>query len=116
MTIVTDQEIDEGSITAADRRIVSHIRQTPVVRIDGGDVGLTCGEVLLKLEELQHSGSFKARGPFLNPLTRDVPRARGVAASGGNPGAAVAHAADRAGGAAEDLRAAICSPPQNQEL
>src|SRR3546814_5022475 len=47
----------------------------------------------LKLEFLQHSGSFKARGAFANLLTREVPAAGVVAASGGNHGAAVAYAA-----------------------
>jgi threonine dehydratase len=47
----------------------------------------------LKLESLQHAGSFKARGAFTNLLTRNVPRTGVVAASGGNHGAAVAYAA-----------------------
>jgi len=47
---------------------------------------------VLKLEQLQHSGSFKARGAFSNLLRRDVPAAGVVAASGGNHGAAVAYA------------------------
>ena len=42
---------------------------------------------------MQHSGSFKARGAFANLLTREVPEAGVVAASGGNHGAAVAYAA-----------------------
>ena len=42
---------------------------------------------------MQHSGSFKARGAFTNLLTRKVPAAGVVAASGGNHGAAVAYAA-----------------------
>ena len=51
----------------------------------------------LKLESLQHSGSFKARGAFANLLMRDVPASGVVAASGGNHGAAVAYAAMRLG-------------------
>ncbi|EHH13334.1 threonine dehydratase [Mesorhizobium amorphae CCNWGS0123] len=51
----------------------------------------------LKLECLQHSGSFKARGAFTNLLERPVPEAGVVAASGGNHGAAVAYAAMRLG-------------------
>jgi threonine dehydratase len=53
--------------------------------------------VTFKLEFLQHTGSFKARGAMLNLLTRDVPPAGVAAASGGNHGAAVAWAAARAG-------------------
>jgi threonine dehydratase len=51
----------------------------------------------LKLELLQHSGSFKARGAFTNLLMRPVPPAGVVAASGGNHGAAVAFAANKLG-------------------
>jgi len=51
----------------------------------------------LKLELLQHASSFKPRGAFMNLLTRDVPPAGVVAASGGNHGAAVAYAAMRLG-------------------
>ncbi|HEV2643057.1 MAG TPA: threonine/serine dehydratase [Candidatus Elarobacter sp.] len=56
-----------------------------------------CATVTLKLESLQHSGSFKARGAFANLLMRDVPASGVVAASGGNHGAAVAYAAMRLG-------------------
>ena len=58
---------------------------------------MPAGPVALKLELLQHSGSFKARGAFGNLLTRAVPSAGVVAASGGNHGAAVAYAAMRLG-------------------
>jgi threonine dehydratase len=61
--------------------------------IDGADIGLAPGRLSLKLELLQHSGSFKARGAFANLLTRKAPATGVVAASGGNHGAAVAYAA-----------------------
>ena len=61
------------------------------------DFGLKPGRLLFKLEFLQHSGSFKARGAFANLLGRTVPAAGVVAASGGNHGAAVAYAARRLG-------------------
>ena len=63
----------------------------------GGDFGLQCGNITFKLELLQHGGSFKARGAFANLLTRDLPRAGVVAASGGNHGVAVAFAAMKLG-------------------
>jgi hypothetical protein len=53
--------------------------------------------VALKLEHLQHTGSFKARGAFNSLLAADVPKAGIVAASGGNHGAAVAYAAKSLG-------------------
>ena len=70
-----------------------HIRRTPIVEVDGADFGVDASRITLKLESLQHAGSFKARGAFTNLLTRRVPAAGVVAASGGNHGAAVAFAA-----------------------
>ncbi len=80
-------------IAACERSIRPYIRRTPVIAIDGADVRLRLGKLWLKLELMQHSGSFKARGAFTNLLTRKVPAAGVVAASGGNHGAAVAYAA-----------------------
>ncbi len=87
-TIVNRQAIQ--SIAALVR---PYLRRTPVIRLDAADLGLTPGPLVLKLEQVQHSGSFKARGAFTNLLLRDVPPAGVVAASGGNHGAAVAYAA-----------------------
>jgi threonine dehydratase len=84
-------------IVETERLIRPHIRHTPVIRADLGDFGLQPHAVDFKLEFLQHSGSFKARGAFANLLTRPVPEAGVVAASGGNHGAAVAYAAMRLG-------------------
>jgi threonine dehydratase len=83
------------AIADVERLIRTHVRRTPVVDAAAGDFGLPAAELSFKLELLQHSGSFKARGAFANLLTRDVPRAGVVAASGGNHGAAVAYAAGR---------------------
>ena len=74
-----------------------YVRVTPVVEVRGGDFGLGDFSITLKLELFQHSGSFKARGAFTNLLTREIPAAGVVAASGGNHGAAVAYAAMRLG-------------------
>ncbi len=74
-----------------------HIRRTPLVEIDAAELGLDSFPLALKLEQLQHSGSFKARGAFANLLTRKIPQAGVVAASGGNHGAAVAYAAQKLG-------------------
>ena len=72
-----------------------HIRKTPVVDVEGADFGIDPARLTLKLESLQHAGSFKSRGAFTNLLTRQIPAAGVVAASGGNHGAAVAYAAMR---------------------
>jgi threonine dehydratase len=77
--------------------LLPYIRCTPVVEVQSADFGLAPNRILFKLEFLQHSGSFKARGAFTNLLRREVPPAGVVAASGGNHGAAVAFAAMRLG-------------------
>lgn len=88
--------ISADDIRAAGARIRSHVRYTPVLRLDAEDIGLGY-PVDLKLELFQHSGSFKARGAFNSLLSGDVPEAGVVAASGGNHGAAVAFACHRLG-------------------
>ncbi|MER8726498.1 threonine/serine dehydratase [Mesorhizobium sp. M0904] len=89
--------ITRERIAAMEPRIRPFVRHTPVLRVDMADFGRPALPVDLKLECLQHSGSFKARGAFTNLLERPVPAAGVVAASGGNHGAAVAYAAMRLG-------------------
>jgi threonine dehydratase len=85
--------ISAQQIRANYEVIAPHIRRTPVIEVDGDDFGIPIPRLSLKLESLQHAGSFKARGAFTNLLTRKLPEAGVVAASGGNHGAAVAFAA-----------------------
>ncbi|HEV2700516.1 MAG TPA: threonine/serine dehydratase, partial [Steroidobacteraceae bacterium] len=87
--------LDRAGIARTYGIIRPFIRRTPVIEIDGGDFGLGGCRVSLKLELLQHAGSFKARGAFANLLLREVPPVGVVAASGGNHGVAVAYAARR---------------------
>ncbi len=87
--------ITRERIAATEAAIRRFVRRTPLVETDMSDFGLPPGPLTFKLEMLQHSGSFKARGAFANLLLRDVPAAGVVAASGGNHGAAVAYAAQR---------------------
>jgi threonine dehydratase len=82
-----------ADVRAAHARIALHIRRTPVIEIASPAAGSP--NVSLKLECLQASGSFKARGAFHNLLTRPAPAAGCATASGGNHGAAVAYAAER---------------------
>ncbi|HET7784922.1 MAG TPA: serine/threonine dehydratase [Myxococcales bacterium] len=84
-----------GDIARAEQIIRPWVRRTPVVEVEGADLGGPPGPLVLKLELLQRSGSFKARGAFTNLLLRKVPPAGVVAASGGNHGAAVAFAAQK---------------------
>jgi threonine dehydratase len=93
-----------------------HVRLTPVVEVAGADLGLEPVSLVLKLEYLQHAGVFKTRGAFANLLTRDVPAAGVVAASGGNHGAAVAYAAMRLGIRAKIFVPTVSSPAKIQRI
>jgi threonine dehydratase len=104
------------AIAQCERVIRPYIRRTPVIEIDGGEFGLPANTVSLKLELLQHSGSFKARGAFTNLLTREIPKAGVVAASGGNHGAAVAYAAMRLGKLAKIFVPSVSSPAKIQRI
>jgi threonine dehydratase len=96
-------------IRAAHARIAAHVRRTPVWRLPAGAFGHD-GPVSLKLELLQHAGSFKPRGAFNTLLSQPVPEADVAAASGGNHGAAVAYAARRLGLKARIFVPEISSP------
>jgi threonine dehydratase len=93
----TDQPITPEAIAATEKLIRPHIRRTPVLRVEAADFGLSGMPLDLKLEFMQHGGTFKARGAFTHMLTRKPPAAGVVAASGGNHGVAVALAASRLG-------------------
>ncbi len=108
--------IGRERIAATERLIRPHIRRTPVIEADGADFGLDPLHVTFKLELLQHSGSFKARGAFANLLMRKVPPAGVVAASGGNHGAAVAYAAMRLGVPARIFVPSVSSPAKVQRI
>jgi len=83
-------------ITAAAALIAGRVRHTPILDLEGAALGLP-GVITLKLEHTQVTGSFKVRGAFNTMLSRGVPEAGVVAASGGNHGAAVAYAATQLG-------------------
>jgi threonine dehydratase len=102
--------LERAAIEAAYRVIRPHIRVTPVQQSRGTEFGLAAFPLALKLEQLQHAGSFKTRGAFTNLLMRDVPPAGVVAASGGNHGAAVAYAARQLSVPARIFVPAISSP------
>jgi len=101
---------EPAAIRANAARIAPHIRRTPVIHVDGADFGLAGVELAFKLEFLQHSGSFKARGAFTHLLSHTVGEAGVVAASGGNHGAAVAYAAQRLGVRATIFVPGVASP------
>jgi threonine dehydratase len=88
-----DGPISRQEIAATHELIRSYVRCTPVIEVDASDFGLDGRPLAFKLELLQHTGSFKPRGAFANLLSRRLPSAGVVAASGGNHGLAVAYAA-----------------------
>ena len=108
--------IGRERIAAVEPIIRPYVRRTPVIDLQAPDFGFESERLTLKLELFQHSGSFKVRGAFTNLLTRKIPPAGVVAASGGNHGAAVAYAAMKLGIAAEIFVPTISSPAKLQRI
>ncbi|MET9340948.1 threonine/serine dehydratase [Nonomuraea sp. NPDC003804] len=94
--------VSYDDVLAAADRIRGRVLRTPVVEVGEG--------LFLKLETLQHSGSFKVRGAFNRMLSAAVPDAGVIAASGGNHGLAVAYAARALGLRAEIFVPEVSSP------
>jgi len=92
--------ITRATIAAAAATLAGRVRHTPTIDIDRGTLPIDY-PVKLKLELLQHTGSFKPRGAFNRLLSASIPDAGVIAASGGNHGAAVAYAAQILGVTAE---------------
>ena len=88
--------ITRRQISAAHSLIAARLRRTPIIDLSVKEAT----PITLKLEQLQHTGSFKPRGAFANLLGNDIPEMGVAAASGGNHGAAVAYAAAELGIAA----------------
>lgn len=105
--------VTPADIEAAAARLAGHVRVTPVIEVSANELDLPCGATL-KLELLQHVGSFKPRGAFNRVLAADVPAAGLIAASGGNHGAAVAFVARSLGHRAE-IFVPSSSPPMKRE-
>ena len=108
--------VDGAGVEATHEIIAPYVRVTPVVEASGEDFGLPPLALTFKLEQLEHSGSFKARGAFANLLLRKIPAAGVVAASGGNHGAAVAYAAMRLGVRARIFVPIVSSPAKIQRI
>lgn len=103
-------QVTRAAIKTTERLIRAHVRRTPMMSVDMADFGLPPAPLALKLELLQHTGSFKPRGAFANLLTREAPEAGVAAASGGNHGAAVAFAARKLGKTAAIFTPEVISP------
>lgn len=107
--------IGASEVEAAAGRINGHIRKTPALVLGKGAFGLAF-PIALKLESLQASGTFKARGAFHKLLLRRPPAAGVIAASGGNHGAAIAYAARALGHKAEIFVPTLASAAKVQRL
>src|SRR6202521_2214186 len=111
-----DTSITPDRIAETERLIRPHVRHTPILHADLKDFGGEPRPLALKLESLQHSGSFKARGAFANLLTQPIPACGVVAASGGNHGAAVAYSAMRLGVPATIFLPSVTSPSKAERV
>ena len=107
----------KDAVAAAYERIWPYVRETPVEEsralVDGGTAS-----VFLKLEHLQHTGSFKVRGASnkIALLTPEQAEAGVVAASNGNHGLGVAAASRARGIAAEVFVSAQVSPAKAKRI
>jgi threonine dehydratase len=102
-------------VEAAQVRIHTGIRRTPVLEIHGDELGVPA-RVVLKLELLQHTGSFKARGALNSLLAADPLPPTVIAISGGNHGAAVAWAAGHVGVEAEVFVPSLATPEKVERI
>ena len=116
MATLSESTISRAQIADVEPIIRPHIRRTPVIEVQGTDLGLGSTPVCFKLELLQHAGSFKVRGAFAHLLTRPVPPVGVVAASGGNHGVAVAYAAMQLGIPATIFVPRIASPAKLEHI
>lgn len=107
--------LNRDRITAAATRIAPYLRRTPVLALEPEVFGLN-GQITLKLEFLQVTGSFKPRGAFNRLLSARIPPAGVIAASGGNHGLAVAHAARWLGVPAAIFVPTIAAPTKLQRI
>lgn len=117
MTAATEFAIpDRNAVLATEAVIRNYVRRTPVMETGAEDFRLSGEPLTFKLEFMQHSGTFKARGAFANLLLREGAERGVVAASGGNHGAAVAFAAMKLGIKAHIYVPRISSPAKIERI
>ncbi|WP_375237169.1 threonine/serine dehydratase [Microbacterium schleiferi] len=114
--VATSMHLTPNDIHAASERLADRIRRTPVIWIDEDSLGSTHPAFWLKLESLQVTGAFKARGALNSMLASPIPAAGVCAASGGNHGQAVAWAARLLGVPAAVFVPTTCPPVKLQRL
>jgi threonine dehydratase len=107
--------LTRNGIEAAAARIAPYLRRTPTLALEADALGVA-GQLVLKLEFLQVTGSFKPRGAFNRLLSAEIPEAGVIAASGGNHGVAVAYAAHRLGVPATIFVPTIAAPAKLKRI
>jgi threonine dehydratase len=112
--------MNRSDIEAAAQRFradpTRFLRHTPLWRLPGSALGVDCAEIWLKLEHLQVSGSFKARGMYNRLLANDIPESGVIVASGGNAGIATAAAARALGVRCEVFVPTVSSSAKQAKL
>ncbi|MEO8136895.1 MAG: threonine/serine dehydratase [Betaproteobacteria bacterium] len=112
--------VSRDDIVAAQRRLFDDfkpfLRRTPMLKVNGAEIGVACAEVWFKLEHLQVGGSFKARGMLNRLLSNPIPGSGVIIASGGNAGIACAQAANALEVRCEVFVPELCPPVKQQKL
>ncbi|MEM7539079.1 MAG: threonine/serine dehydratase [Chloroflexota bacterium] len=108
--------LQPSAIQTAYQHVQPYARRTPTIQLETGAFGVPTS-LNLKLESLQHTGTFKLRGAINFMRSQDsIPAAGVVAASGGNHGIAVAYAAKLLGHPAEIFVPSISSPVKQARI
>jgi len=104
-------DVSLATIESVADQIANRIIRTPTVNYVGAPIpGVGNGELYVKLELLQHAGSFKARGALNSILNLDKPAAGVTAFSAGNHAIAVAFAAQQCGVSAKVVMPKTANP------
>lgn len=116
MTALINRSQIESTLRRFDKGYRHFLHETPLLKLPGSALGLACDQVWLKLEQMQTSGSFKARGMLARLLSQPIPDSGVIVASGGNAGIATAAAARLLGVPCEVFVPTISSPAKQARL
>ncbi len=116
MSLMIDRSQIESTLRSFDAGYRHFLHETPTWKLPSAALRLDCREIWLKLEQLQTSGSFKARGMLHRMLSNPIPASGVIIASGGNAGIATAAVAKLLGVACEVFVPTISSPAKQARL